>query len=88
MDCVIGLNDWIRITDGTAIVCHQEWNILGSQLCFADLAQLVLKILDNKLKFGNSQGIIRNNVFHYDLLLNFNKYSFIRRRKNCYGLSL
>lgn len=43
LDGVIGLDDWIWITDGTTIVCYQEWNVFSAQLYFFDFAQLVLK---------------------------------------------
>lgn len=47
---VIGFDDWIWITDGTTVVCYQEWNVFSTQLCFLHLAQLVLKILRWQIK--------------------------------------
>lgn len=44
LDGVVGLNDWIWVTDGAAIVCYQEWNVFSTQLYFLDFAQLVLHI--------------------------------------------
>lgn len=42
LDGVISLDDWIRVTDGATIVCHQEWHVLRAQCGLLDLAQLVL----------------------------------------------
>lgn len=39
---IVGVHQRVGVTDGAAIVCHQEGNTLGTQLCLADLAQLVL----------------------------------------------
>lgn len=46
LDGVVGLDDRIRITDGATVVRDQEWDLLGSQHSLADLAQLVLGLLD------------------------------------------
>lgn len=40
---VVGVDQGIRVADGTTVVCDQEWNTLGAQLSLLDLAQLVLQ---------------------------------------------
>ena len=40
---IVGFDQWIRITNGAAIMCNQERHTLGTQLCLANLAQFVLK---------------------------------------------
>lgn len=42
-DGVVSLDDWIRVTDGAAVVGDQEWNVLGAQLGLLHFAQFVLR---------------------------------------------
>lgn len=44
LDGVMSLDDWVWVTDGTSIVCYQEWNVFSTQLSFLDFAQLVLQL--------------------------------------------
>lgn len=48
LNSVVGLDDWIGIANGAAIMCNQEWHILRSQLGLLHLAQLVLKVESGK----------------------------------------
>lgn len=50
-DGVVGLDDWIRVTDGAAVVGDQEWNVLGAQLGLLHFAQFVLRDRETQLAF-------------------------------------
>lgn len=42
LDGVVSLDVWVWVTNGAAIVCDQEWNVLSTHLGLLNLAQLVL----------------------------------------------
>lgn len=54
LDGIVGLNDRIRITDCATVVRNQEWDFLRSQNGLADLAQLVLGLLDGNPMNGET----------------------------------
>lgn len=41
---VVGVDQWIGVADGTAVVCDQVRNLLGSDGNALDFAQLVLQL--------------------------------------------
>lgn len=46
LDSVVYFDVGVRVADGAAIVCHQEWDTVGAGLYFPDFAKLVLKRRD------------------------------------------
>lgn len=54
LDGIVGLDDWIRVADGATVVCDQEWNTLGTQLCLLDLAQFVFSFFSRNTMDGKA----------------------------------
>lgn len=43
LDRVVDLDQGVRVPDGSAVVCYEEWHSLGSSLNSLNFAQFVLK---------------------------------------------
>lgn len=39
----MNFNQWVRIADGSSVVCYQKWNAFWANADPLDLAELVLK---------------------------------------------
>ena len=48
LDCVVGLDQWVRVTDGATVVGNEVWHTLVANSKTADTAKLVLKIGKSK----------------------------------------
>lgn len=43
LDGIMNFNQWVRIADGSSVVCYQKWNAFWANADPLDLAELVLK---------------------------------------------